>query len=148
VLAVVSWNMVEREAIGTLARVSRIDLLVLVVIFLLVVFRGLTEGILVGFALGGLVFIRRMSEAAGIECDTEAPDIEDPHSADRVAVHLHGPFFFGAPAHRRVLAGVGLGDDRTEYLAPKTRGGTGVQDDSTLVAGRPAAASQALRQSG
>lgn len=98
VLAVVSWNMVEREAISTLARVSRIDLLVLLVTFLLVVFRDLTEGIVVGFALGGLVFIRRMSEAAGVKHEPDDSDVEEPHSADRVVVHLHGPFFFGAAA--------------------------------------------------
>jgi sulfate permease, SulP family len=36
------------------------------VTFLLVVFRDLTEGIVVGFALAGLVFIKRMSETAAM----------------------------------------------------------------------------------
>lgn len=98
VLAVVSWNMVEREAIGTLLRVSRADALVLIVTLLLVVFRDLSEGILVGFALGGLVFIRRMSEAAGVKADQPETDEEEARRDDRVVVHLHGPFFFGAAA--------------------------------------------------
>ena len=96
VLAIVAWNMAEKEAIWTLLRVSRADAVVLIVTFLLVVFRDLTTGIFVGFALGGLVFIHRMSEAAGAHSEPE-PDIEDRHKG-RVLVHLHGPFFFGAAA--------------------------------------------------
>jgi sulfate permease, SulP family len=98
VLAIVAWNMAEKEEIWTLLRVSRSDALVLVVTFLLVVFRDLSEGIVVGFALGGLVFIRRMSEVAGVEPEDAAPDVEAEGRADRVIVHLHGPFFFGAAA--------------------------------------------------
>lgn len=97
VLAVVAWNMAERHAIGTLVRVSRADALVLAVTFLLVVFRDLTEGIFIGFALGGLVFIRRMSEAAGVQPEAGEMEVEDGRT-DRVVVHLHGPFFFGAAA--------------------------------------------------
>ena len=96
VLAIVAWNMAEKAAIWTLLRVSRADALVLIVTFLLVVFRDLTTGIFVGFALGGLVFIHRMSEAAGVEPVSEL-EIEDRHKG-RVLVHLHGPFFFGAAA--------------------------------------------------
>ena len=96
VLAIVAWNMAEKEAIWTLLRVSRADAVVLIVTFLLVVFRDLTTGIFVGFALGGLVFIHRMSEAAGAHSESES-DIEDRHKG-RVLVHLHGPFFFGAAA--------------------------------------------------
>jgi len=96
VLAIVAWNMAEKEAIWTLLRVSRADAVVLIVTFLLVVFRDLTTGIFVGFALGGLVFIHRMSEAAGVKPEPES-DIEDRHKG-RVLVYLHGPFFFGAAA--------------------------------------------------
>ena len=96
VLAIVAWNMAEKEAIWTLLRVSRADAVVLIVTFLLVVFRDLTTGIFVGFALGGIVFIHRMSEAAGAKPEAE-PEVEDRHKG-RVLVHLHGPFFFGAAA--------------------------------------------------
>lgn len=96
VLAIVAWNMVEREEIRALLRQSRAEALVLVVTFLLVVFRDLTEGIVVGFALGGLVFIRRMSEAA--EVSPAAPADLPGTGGDVVRYHLRGPFFFGAAA--------------------------------------------------
>ncbi|MBZ4688968.1 MAG: sulfate transporter [Cereibacter sp.] len=96
VLAVVAWNMFEKEEFWSLLRASRGDALVLVVTFLLVVFRDLTEGIVVGFALGGLVFISRMSGAA--EVRGGAAETEEPSSRERVVYHLHGPFFFGAAA--------------------------------------------------
>ena len=92
VLAVVAWNMAEKEEFWHLLRSSRADALVLVVTFGLVVFRDLTEGIVAGFALGGLVFIARMSGAA----EVEAPEAEV--EGDRVVIRLRGPWFFGAAA--------------------------------------------------
>lgn len=92
VLAVVAWNMAEKEEFWHLLRSSRADAMVLLVTFLLVVFRDLTEGIVVGFALGGLVFIARMSGAAEVE------GAEAEVKGDRVVVRLSGPWFFGAAA--------------------------------------------------
>ncbi len=94
VLAVVAWNMAEKAEIWDLARSSRADAVVIVVTFLLVVFRDLTEGIVVGFALGGLVFIHRMSHSATL--DQSADDPLAP--TDGVVVRLSGPYFFGAAA--------------------------------------------------
>jgi SulP family sulfate permease len=93
VLAIVSWNMAEKAEIWALARASRSDAVVMVVTFLLVVFRDLTEGIVVGFALAGLVFLHRMSQTASIE---SGPEVSPRH--DRVVVRLSGPYFFGAAA--------------------------------------------------
>ncbi len=96
VLAVVAWNMAEKEEFWHLLRSSRADAMVLLVTFLLVVFRDLTEGIVVGFALGGLVFIARMSDAAevaGAEDSTISTE-----NGDRVVIRLRGPWFFGAAA--------------------------------------------------
>ena len=93
VLAVVAWNMAEKEEFWHLLRSSRADAMVLLVTFGLVVFRDLTEGIIVGFALGGLVFIARMSGATEVEGAAE-PEV----SGDRVVVRLSGPWFFGAAA--------------------------------------------------
>lgn len=99
VLAVVSWNMAEKEEFWSLVRSSRGDAVVVVVTFLLVIFRDLTEGIIVGFALGGLVFIARMSGAAAIEHPDERPGTPDEQvREDRVVCRLHGPYFFGAAA--------------------------------------------------
>ncbi|WP_309663466.1 SulP family inorganic anion transporter [Tabrizicola sp.] len=100
VLAVVAWGMAEKEEVWALIRSSRGDALVVIVTFLLVVFRDLTEGIVVGFALGGLVFIRRMSEAVTVR-PVEEERHYDPvvHAREgRVIYHLHGPYFFGAAA--------------------------------------------------
>jgi sulfate permease, SulP family len=62
-LAVVSWNMVERGAIRQILRHSRLQTIVLSVTFLLVVFVDLMAGIGVGTLLG-LVFMRFGREAA------------------------------------------------------------------------------------
>lgn len=113
VLAVVSWHMFERHAFGRLIRASRGDAAVLLTTFLLTVFRDLTEAILVGFALGAVLFIHRMSMAAGIELGTPmvAPDRPDDANGARapydeteatdpdiVIYRISGAFFFGAAA--------------------------------------------------
>jgi SulP family sulfate permease len=113
VLAMVAWNMVEKPAVAALFRSSRGDALVLLVTFALVVFRDLTTGIVVGFALGALLFINRMSRAVAVEA--HAPPVEEdrPDSAnggrlrydasaasdpDTVVYRISGAFFFGAAA--------------------------------------------------
>ncbi|MCV0395577.1 MAG: SulP family inorganic anion transporter [Rhizobiaceae bacterium] len=107
VLAVVAFNMVERNAIAALLRSSWGDAAVLGVTFLLVIFRDLTEGIVVGFALGALLFIHRMSSAVAVEAqpafgaDDEADgnvpyDSKYASDPDVVVYRLSGAFFFGA----------------------------------------------------
>ncbi len=104
VLAVVAWNMAEKEEIWHLARHSRADAVVLLATFGLVVFRDLTEGIVVGFALAGLVFINRMSAGTTIEesrlptTPTIETDLDGDGDQDIVVYHLNGPWFFGAAA--------------------------------------------------
>ncbi|WP_431300936.1 SulP family inorganic anion transporter [Tabrizicola sp. BL-A-41-H6] len=105
VLAVVAWGMAEKDEMWALIRSSRGDAMVVIVTFLLVVFRDLTEGIIVGFALGGLVFIRRMSEAASVR-PVEPEEAYDPAlhtSPDRVVWRLQGPYFFGAAAQLQAV---------------------------------------------
>ncbi|WP_374442684.1 SulP family inorganic anion transporter [Stella sp.] len=111
VLAIVAWNMAEKHEFAVLLRTSRGDALVLLATFLLTVFRDLTEGIVVGFALGAVLFIHRMAEATGIEA--QAPlvpeDQADGSAADRtrydsdlatnpevVVYRVTGALFFGA----------------------------------------------------
>lgn len=109
VLVVVAWKMIERHAISALFRGSRGDAAVLAVTFLLVVFRDLTEGIVVGFALGALLFIHRMAASVAIEqsdtgADQPAIDGETPYdpaqatNSDTVVYRISGAFFFGAAA--------------------------------------------------
>jgi SulP family sulfate permease len=111
VLAVVAWNMAERHAFFTLVRASRGDAAVLLATFLLTIFRDLSTGIVVGFALGSLLFIHRMSQSISVE--SEAPlapeDVADtaggeraPYDAtksvdpDILVYRISGAFFFGA----------------------------------------------------
>ncbi|MFT7059553.1 MAG: SulP family sulfate permease [Pseudorhodobacter sp.] len=100
VLAVVAWNMAEKEELWALIRATRADALVVLTTLLLVVFRDLTTGITVGVALGGAVFIRRMSEAAMVEPHRvlEPNDHAEAQFPDIIVCHLHGPYFFGAAA--------------------------------------------------
>ncbi|MEJ6781780.1 SulP family inorganic anion transporter [Aminobacter sp. Piv2-1] len=111
ILAVVAWNMVEKQAFATLIRSSRGDALVLLVTFALVVFRDLTEGIVVGFALGSVLFIDRMAKSIAVETDQplvqedvadatngsrHAYEASDAGDADTVIYRISGAFFFGA----------------------------------------------------
>src|SRR5215475_8482885 len=85
VLVVVAWNMAEKQEFATLIRSSRGDAVVLLATFGLTIFRDLTEGILVGFALGAVLFINRMAEMTGIENAALAvPDRADDGNGNRV----------------------------------------------------------------
>ncbi|MCP5432823.1 MAG: SulP family inorganic anion transporter [Alphaproteobacteria bacterium] len=113
VLAFVSWNMVEKQAIATLLRASRGDAAILVSTFLLTIFRDLTEAIVVGFALGSVLFIHRMSTTTAVE--THVPLVPEDRADDAnggrspydeaagsdpdvVVLRISGAFFFGAAA--------------------------------------------------
>ncbi|MDO9524287.1 MAG: SulP family inorganic anion transporter [Gemmobacter sp.] len=99
VLVVVAWNMFEKQEFWSLLRASRADAAVVLVTFLLVVFRDLTEGIIAGTALGGAVFIRRMSETARVEQDgAETTYDRADQDHDVVVYRLRGAYFFGAAA--------------------------------------------------
>ena len=111
VLAVVAWNMIERPAFRALIRSSRGDAAVLLITFALVVFRDLTTGIVVGFALGALLFIDRMAKSVAVEAEAplvaddladtangarEAYDPAQASDPDTVVYRISGAFFFGA----------------------------------------------------
>ena len=111
VLAIVAWNMAERRALTRLIRSSRGDAVVLLATFSLTVFRDLTQGIVVGFAIAALLFIHRMSVGTGVELqgasglDDKADDANgdrvpyDPAVAtdpDVLVYRITGAFFFGA----------------------------------------------------
>jgi SulP family sulfate permease len=113
-LAVVAWNMVERHAFATLLKSSRGDAAVLLVTFLLTIFVGLTEAIVVGFALGAILFIHRMAQTTEIAAHmpfAEEADRADGRGGERcpydetlaadpniVVYRITGAFFFGAAA--------------------------------------------------
>ena len=114
VLCAVAWNMAEKEQFATLLRASRGDAVVLLVTFLLVVFRDLTEGILAGFGLGTMLFMHRMARAVDVQqgkpmVEEDVPDSDNGNRArpydptiatdrDIVVYRISGAFFFGAAA--------------------------------------------------
>jgi sulfate permease, SulP family len=113
VLAVVAWNMIDKQAFATLLRASRGDAAVLIATFGLTVFRDLTEAIVVGFALGSVLFIHRMSRTTAVTTDVPmvAEDRADHANGGRtpydeaaatdpgvVIYRISGAFFFGAAA--------------------------------------------------
>lgn len=110
VLAVVAWNMAEKHAFGTLIRSSWGDAAILLSTFLLTIFRDLTEGIVVGSAIGAFIFINRMAHMTRVEhgplaSDDRADDSNGerkPYDAalasdpEVVVYRISGAFFFGA----------------------------------------------------
>jgi len=130
VLVVVAWTMAEKREFATLIRSSRGDATVLLATFLLTIFRDLTEGILVGFALGAVIFINRMAEMTGIEDSTPlvSADRADDGNGERVpydarlavdsdvlVYRITGAFFFGAAS---AIGGVldGISDKRKAFV--------------------------------
>ena len=109
VLAIVAWNMIEKPAIAILLRSGRGEAAVLAATFFLTIFRDLTEAIVVGFALGSVLFIHRMSRTTEVASHTafvsrDRPDAETAYdervaaSPDVVIYRITGALFFGATA--------------------------------------------------
>lgn len=109
VLAVVAWNMVEKDHFVTILRTSRGEAAVLMATFLVTILRDLTEGIAVGVVLGAVLFMHRMAEL--VEVTTRVNVIEEDRpdgapgdrtaylpedSGELVVYRITGPFFFGA----------------------------------------------------
>ncbi len=98
VLALVSWDMVEKPAFAALVRAGWGDATVLLVTLGLTLFRDLTEAIVVGFSLGAVLFINRMAKAVGVEDASRDPYRAETDGADPAAVvfRVTGAMFFGA----------------------------------------------------
>ncbi len=110
VLAIVAWNMAEKEEFWSLLRSSWADAAVLLATFLLTIFEDLTIAIGVGVTLGAFVFLHRMAEAVEVETgqrvvmEDEADTVGtartsyDPQrfNDDIVLYRISGAFFFGA----------------------------------------------------
>ncbi len=114
VLAVVAWNMAEKEEFWSLLRSSRGDAVVLLSTFLLTIFVDLITGIAVGVVFGALLFLHRMAEAvevdgggASLDDVADSADVQPRYDAaqasdrDVMVYRISGAFFFGATA--RVL---------------------------------------------
>lgn len=155
VLVVVAWTMAEKREFATLLRSSWGDAIVLLATFLLTVFRDLTEGILVGFSLGAVLFIHRMAEMTGIEerSPLVAADRPDDGNGERVpydpglaldrdvlVYRITGAFFFGAAsAIGNVLDGIA---DRRKALVIDFAAVPFLDSTAANVLGRVAAKAQ------
>jgi SulP family sulfate permease len=96
VLAVVAWDMVEKPAIRALL-LTRGDAVVLLVTLGLTLFRDLTEAIVVGFALGAVLFINRMAQTVAVEEAPRTPyHAEEAADPAAVVFRVTGAMFFGA----------------------------------------------------
>jgi SulP family sulfate permease len=106
VLAIVSWNMVEKDQIATILRFDRGEAVVLLTTAILTVFEDITVGIAAGVTLGSLIFMHRMAQIVAVETheaifdedhsdsyDSAPDEAQDP---DFVVYRITGPFFFGA----------------------------------------------------
>lgn len=112
VLAVVAWNMAEKQEFASLMRASWGDATVLMATFLLTIFEDLTVAIGVGVTLGAFLFLHRMAEAVEVEGGGSlvGEDEADATGAARTAYEpnafngdvmvyrISGAFFFGATA--------------------------------------------------
>ena len=112
VLAIVAWNMAEKEEFSILLRSSWGDFTVLMSTFLLTIFADLTTAIATGVTLGAFLFLHRMAEAVEVEgrgqlvsedkADTTGTQraAYEPHAfnGDAMVYRISGAFFFGATA--------------------------------------------------
>lgn len=121
VLAIVAWNMAEREEFANLLRASWGDATVLMATFLLTIFEDLTVAIAVGVTLGAFLFMHRMAEDVEVATGHRlvADDAADRAGAsaeyepaaygrDILVYRISGAFFFAATATvRGVLDRIG-----------------------------------------
>ena len=108
VLAVVAWNMAEKDEFVALLKSSRGDAFVLLATFLLTVFVDLTTAIAVGVVTGSFLFLHRMAEAVEVEGGSLATeDVADnggeaalpgAMSGNVFVFRISGALFFGATA--------------------------------------------------
>jgi SulP family sulfate permease len=108
VLALVAWNMIEKDEFAHILRHDRGEAGVLLATFFLTVFYDLTVGIGVGVTLGAVLFMHRMAEIVEVSTQTQlvdedradgAPAERTPYLAngeDVMVYRIAGPFFFGA----------------------------------------------------
>ena len=110
VLAVVAWNMSERERFWHLLRGLKGDRAVLLATFLLTVLVDLTIAIEVGVVLAAIIFMHRMAEATAVSrgvsfVERDQDDFSRPRTEYEARTELpkgvemfelRGPLFFGA----------------------------------------------------
>ncbi|MBQ7636162.1 MAG: STAS domain-containing protein [Lachnospiraceae bacterium] len=137
VLLVVAAGMADWKAFARLCRTApKSDILILAVTFLLTVFFDLVVAIEVGVIMAALLFMKRMSDTAGVQAwkYTDDPDVT-PGEAEKLKALPHsikvyefsGPLFFAA-TDRILKLGV---DENTKVMVIRMRGVTAI-DASAL----------------
>jgi SulP family sulfate permease len=105
ILMRVALNMSEHKSFTHLIRLKSADSLVLAATFLLTVFVNLTVAVPIGLLLAMLSFVKRMSEALGVEkvIPSRLKETEGAGAANRESTcpeiaffTIEGPLFFGA----------------------------------------------------
>jgi SulP family sulfate permease len=103
VLVSVALHMLDVQGIRNLWRTARAEAAVLGVTMALTLLRDLTEAIVVGTALGGLVILRRMARMSTVASEM-LPDAPGEQRAGTMVLRLTGAYFFGsAPLIESVL---------------------------------------------
>jgi SulP family sulfate permease len=116
----VAWNMGEWTELPWVFRMSRTDVAVWLVTFVLTVFADLTQAVEVGMALAALLFIRRVATTTTVAEVTEeyaergrGDALQDKEIPPYVAVFkISGPFLFGATDKLKAIL------DRIDRLPP------------------------------
>jgi SulP family sulfate permease len=106
VLAVVAWNMAEKEDFAALLRGADGDAIVLLATFGLTIFGDLTLGIAVGVTMGAFLFLHRMAEAIEVNdrgdflgedrADGGAFNLANASDSETIVYKISGAFFFAA----------------------------------------------------
>ncbi len=120
ILVIVAWNMGDWAELPDVFRMSRTDISVWLVTFLLTVFADLTQAVEVGMALAALLFIRRVSTTTDVAqvtdefvARTRADMLQDKEIPPYAAVfRVTGPLLFGSADKLDVVR------DRLDGLPP------------------------------
>ncbi len=112
ILMMVSYNMGEWREIPDILKLSRADISVWLLTFMLTVFADLTVAVEVGMILAALVYIRKVTTTTSVaEITKEYIDHGYAHSLQTnqlpegvAAFRIHGPFLFGAADKLELIA--------------------------------------------
>jgi len=111
ILIVVAYHMGEWQEIPDILRLSKSDISVWIVTFLLTVFADLTVAVEAGMILATLLFIRKVAVTTTVSAVTDAyvdegrvHILQDKTIPDYVRIYrIHGPFLFGATEKLAVI---------------------------------------------
>jgi SulP family sulfate permease len=104
ILFIVAYNMGEWREIPEILKLSKADISVWLVTFMLTVFADLTVAVMVGMILAALLFIRKVTSTTTVSLVTDeyidesrVHILQDKEIPENVAIYrIHGPFLFGA----------------------------------------------------